>query len=35
MRGKEAIRKEYKHSVNEEELERGKKMKEGLKEIVR
>jgi len=35
MRRKEARRKEYKHSVNEEGLERRMKMKEDMKEIIR
>jgi hypothetical protein len=35
MRRKEVRRKEYKHSVNKEGLERGTKMEEDLKEIVR
>lgn len=34
-RRKQAKRKEYKHSVNEEGLERRMKMKEDMKEIIR
>lgn len=35
MRRKEARRKEYKHPVYKEVLERGTKMEEDLKEIIR
>lgn len=35
MRRTEVRRKEYKHSVNEEGIETGTKMKEDVKEIIR
>lgn len=35
MRRKQVRRKEYKHSVNEKGIERGTKMKNDMKEIIR